>query len=71
MKNLQTVDQFFDLNLPMDITHLQALLSIVYHSLDGYLSGLLNQLGNLWISDLGRMCVDGKLNTLNTHEYIW
>ncbi|TYK19438.1 DUF810 domain-containing protein [Cucumis melo var. makuwa] len=41
---LETVDQFFDLNLPMDITHLQALLSIVYHSLDGYLSGLLNQL---------------------------
>ncbi|XP_038903224.1 protein unc-13 homolog isoform X2 [Benincasa hispida] len=40
----ETVDQFFDLNLPMDITHLQALLSIVYHSLDGYLSGLLNQL---------------------------
>ncbi|KAG7028334.1 hypothetical protein SDJN02_09515, partial [Cucurbita argyrosperma subsp. argyrosperma] len=40
----ETVDQYFDLNLPMDITHLQALLSIVYHSLDGYLSGLLNQL---------------------------
>ncbi|XP_022152739.1 uncharacterized protein LOC111020389 isoform X3 [Momordica charantia] len=40
----ETVDQFFDLNLPMDITHLQALLSIIYHSLDGYLSGLLNQL---------------------------
>ncbi|KAJ4823461.1 hypothetical protein Tsubulata_019697, partial [Turnera subulata] len=40
----ETVDQFFGLNLPMDITHLQALLSIIFHSLDAYLLKLLDQL---------------------------
>ncbi|EOY24649.1 Uncharacterized protein TCM_016195 isoform 3 [Theobroma cacao] len=40
----ETVDQLFGMNLPLDITHLQALLSIVFHSLDGYLSRVLNQL---------------------------
>lgn len=67
MKNLQTVEQFFDLNLPMDITHLQALLSIVYHSLDGYMSGLLSHLGNeFWNS--GRTQVDSKLQV---HTLTW
>ncbi|KAM7494210.1 hypothetical protein LguiB_028819 [Lonicera macranthoides] len=41
----ETVDQFFELNLPMDITHLQALLSIIFHTLDGYLLKLVSQLG--------------------------
>lgn len=40
----ETVDQFFGMNLPLDIIHLQALLSIIFHSLDAYLQGLLNQL---------------------------
>ncbi|KAJ8767614.1 hypothetical protein K2173_018172 [Erythroxylum novogranatense] len=40
----ETVDQFFGLNLPMDITHLQALLSVIFHSLDTYLLKMLNQL---------------------------
>eukprot|EP00257_Ricinus_communis_P027165 XP_025014579.1 protein unc-13 homolog isoform X3 [Ricinus communis] len=40
----ETVDQFFGLNLPMDITHLQALLSVIFHSLDAYLLKMLNQL---------------------------
>ncbi|XP_020539590.1 protein unc-13 homolog isoform X2 [Jatropha curcas] len=40
----ETVDQFFGLNLPMDITHLQALLSIIFHSLDTYLLKMLNHL---------------------------
>ncbi|XP_022720063.1 uncharacterized protein LOC111277894 isoform X1 [Durio zibethinus] len=40
----ETVDQLFGMNLPLDITHLQALLSIVFHSLDGYLQRVLNQL---------------------------
>ncbi|GKU95314.1 hypothetical protein SLEP1_g8689 [Rubroshorea leprosula] len=40
----ETVDQSFGLKLPVDITHLQALLSIVYHSLDGYLQRMLNEL---------------------------
>ncbi|KAL8207792.1 hypothetical protein R6Q57_007204, partial [Mikania cordata] len=40
----ETVDQFFGLNLPMDISHLQALLSIFFHALDGYLQNLVNQL---------------------------
>ncbi|XP_065858206.1 protein unc-13 homolog isoform X2 [Euphorbia lathyris] len=40
----ETVDQFFGLNLPMDITHLQALLSIIFHSMDAYLLKMLNQL---------------------------
>ncbi|KAK4558134.1 hypothetical protein RGQ29_007763 [Quercus rubra] len=40
----ETVDQFFGLNLSMDITHLQALLSIIFHSLDAYLLKLFNQL---------------------------
>ncbi|XP_059645069.1 protein unc-13 homolog isoform X2 [Cornus florida] len=40
----ETVDQFFGLSLPMDITHFQALLSILYHSLDGYLIKLVSQL---------------------------
>ncbi|XP_021735896.1 uncharacterized protein LOC110702487 isoform X2 [Chenopodium quinoa] len=34
----ETVDQFFGLNLPVNITHLQALLSLIIHSLDSYLS---------------------------------
>ncbi|XVF10658.1 hypothetical protein REPUB_Repub07fG0201300 [Reevesia pubescens] len=40
----ETVDQLFGMNLPLDITHLQALLSTVFHSLDGYLQRVLNQL---------------------------
>ncbi|XP_059444572.1 protein unc-13 homolog [Corylus avellana] len=40
----ETVDQFFGLNLSVDITHLQALLSVIFHSLDAYLVKLVNQL---------------------------
>ncbi|KAG2681254.1 hypothetical protein I3760_11G135700 [Carya illinoinensis] len=40
----ETVDQFFGLNLLMDVTHLQALLSVIFHSLDAYLLKMLNQL---------------------------
>lgn len=40
----ETVDQFFGLNLPLDIIHLQAVLSIIFHSLDAYLQRLLHQL---------------------------
>ncbi|KAK9277789.1 hypothetical protein L1049_007336 [Liquidambar formosana] len=40
----ETVDQFFGLNLPMDITHLQALLSVIFHSLDAYVLKVVNQL---------------------------
>lgn len=40
----ETVDQLFSLNLPLDLTHLQALLSILFHSLDGYLLRVLNGL---------------------------
>ncbi|XP_024044931.1 uncharacterized protein LOC18047529 isoform X3 [Citrus clementina] len=43
----ETVDQFFGMNLPLDIIHLQALLSIIFHSLDAYLQRLLNQLVQL------------------------
>lgn len=40
----ETVDQLFGFNLPMDINHLQALLSVVFHTLDAYLLKLLDQL---------------------------
>ncbi|BBH03316.1 Protein of unknown function D [Prunus dulcis] len=40
----ETVDQFFGFNLPMDITHLQGLLSVVFHALDAYLLKLLDEL---------------------------
>ncbi|XP_024031945.1 uncharacterized protein LOC21393848 isoform X2 [Morus notabilis] len=40
----ETVDQLFGLNLPMDITNLQALLSIIFHTLDAYLVKMVNQL---------------------------
>ncbi|CAK9173062.1 unnamed protein product [Ilex paraguariensis] len=40
----ETVDQFFGLNLLMDITHLQALLSILFHTLDAYLLNVVSQL---------------------------
>ncbi|MCD7447586.1 hypothetical protein HAX54_032204 [Datura stramonium] len=40
----ETVDQFFELRLPVDITHLQALLSIIFHTLDAYLQKVVNQL---------------------------
>ncbi|XP_048131969.1 protein unc-13 homolog isoform X2 [Rhodamnia argentea] len=40
----ETVDQFFGWNLPMNITHLQALLSVIFHSLDTYLSKVSNGL---------------------------
>lgn len=43
----QTVDQFFGLKLPVNITHLQALLSLVIHSLDAYLTKVVGQLGNV------------------------
>ncbi|KAI5655545.1 hypothetical protein M9H77_32732 [Catharanthus roseus] len=40
----ETVDQLFKLRLPLDITHLQALLSIVFHTLDAYLLKVVGQL---------------------------
>lgn len=40
----ETVDRLFELSLPMDILHLQALLSIIFHTLDGYLLKLNSQL---------------------------
>ncbi|XP_016460654.2 protein unc-13 homolog isoform X1 [Nicotiana tabacum] len=40
----ETIDQFFELRLPVDITHLQALLSIIFHTLDAYLQKVVNQL---------------------------
>lgn len=40
----ETADQFFGLNLPVNITHLQALLSVVIHSLDAYLIKIIDQL---------------------------
>ncbi|CAH2071252.1 unnamed protein product [Thlaspi arvense] len=40
----ETVCQLFGLHLPVDITHLQALLSIIYHSLDTYLQRISDQL---------------------------
>ncbi|ESQ38319.1 hypothetical protein EUTSA_v100283711mg, partial [Eutrema salsugineum] len=40
----ETVSQLFGLHLPVDITHLQALLSLIYHSLDTYLQRISNQL---------------------------
>ncbi|KAF8027381.1 hypothetical protein BT93_E0321 [Corymbia citriodora subsp. variegata] len=40
----ETVDQFFGWNLPMNITHLQALLSVIFHSLDAYLLKISNRL---------------------------
>ncbi|KAF3561454.1 hypothetical protein DY000_02015351 [Brassica cretica] len=40
----ETVSQLFGLHLPVDITHLQALLSIIYHSLDTYLQRIYDQL---------------------------
>ncbi|KAL3647194.1 hypothetical protein CASFOL_008162 [Castilleja foliolosa] len=33
----ETVDQFFQWSIPMDITHLQALLSIIFHSMNTYM----------------------------------
>jgi len=44
-RTLQTVSQLFGLHLPVDITHLQALLSLIYHSLDTYLQRVFDQLG--------------------------
>ncbi|KFK31928.1 hypothetical protein AALP_AA6G177300 [Arabis alpina] len=41
---IETVSQLFGLHLPVDITHLQALLSLVYHSLDTYLQSIFDQL---------------------------
>ncbi|KAL9269899.1 unc-13-like protein [Drosera capensis] len=40
----ETVDQFFKLNLPVNTTHLQGLLSVIVHSLDAYLSKVTDQL---------------------------
>lgn len=39
------MSQLFGLHLPVDITHLQALLSLIYHSLDTYLQRVFDQLG--------------------------
>ncbi|GAB4834351.1 hypothetical protein Ancab_032606 [Ancistrocladus abbreviatus] len=40
----ETVDQFFGLNLPVNITHLQGLLSVIFHSLDTYVTKVTSQL---------------------------
>ncbi|RAL44398.1 hypothetical protein DM860_011675 [Cuscuta australis] len=40
----ETVDQLFQMKLPVDITHLQALLSIIFHTLDAYLQKMVSQL---------------------------
>ncbi|XP_077248543.1 DNA topoisomerase 4 subunit B (DUF810) isoform X2 [Tasmannia lanceolata] len=40
----ETVDQFFHLNLPMDIIHLRSLLFGIVQSLEAYLLGLVSQL---------------------------
>ncbi|XP_058104836.1 protein unc-13 homolog isoform X2 [Magnolia sinica] len=40
----ETIDQFFNLNLPMDITHLKSLLSGIVRSLQAYLLKLTSQL---------------------------
>ncbi|XAR70329.1 hypothetical protein NMG60_11027149 [Bertholletia excelsa] len=40
----ETVDQLFGLSLPMDIAHLKALVSIVFHTLDIYLLKLVDQI---------------------------
>ncbi|XP_028054967.1 protein unc-13 homolog isoform X2 [Camellia sinensis] len=40
----ETVDQLFGLSLPMDITHLQALLSVIFHTLDIYLLKVVSQI---------------------------
>ncbi|XP_057510564.1 protein unc-13 homolog isoform X2 [Actinidia eriantha] len=40
----ETVDQLFGLSLPMNITHLQALLSVIFHTLDAYLLKMFNQI---------------------------
>nr|XP_027080493.1 protein unc-13 homolog isoform X1 [Coffea arabica] len=40
----ETLDQLFQLRLPMDITHLQALLSIIFHTLDAYLQKVTSEL---------------------------
>ncbi|PKI41406.1 hypothetical protein CRG98_038178 [Punica granatum] len=40
----ETVDQFFGWNLRMNMTHLQALLSVIFHSLDAYLLKVSEQL---------------------------
>ncbi|KAF9602162.1 hypothetical protein IFM89_025435 [Coptis chinensis] len=41
---LQTVDQFFSLKLPMDVIHLQSLLSVIFQSLEAYLMKMATQL---------------------------
>ncbi|CAM8980278.1 unnamed protein product [Rhodiola kirilowii] len=40
----ETVDQMFKMNLPLDITHLQALISVIFHSLDEYIRKIVDQL---------------------------
>uniref|UniRef100_A0A7N0TVK8 MHD1 domain-containing protein n=1 Tax=Kalanchoe fedtschenkoi TaxID=63787 RepID=A0A7N0TVK8_KALFE len=40
----ESVDQLFKMNLPVDITHLQALISVIYHSLDEYIRKIVDQL---------------------------
>ncbi|KAF5729965.1 hypothetical protein HS088_TW20G00334 [Tripterygium wilfordii] len=40
----ETVDQLFGFDLPLNITHLQALLSVIFHSLDAYLLRVRRQL---------------------------
>ncbi|CAH9144355.1 unnamed protein product [Cuscuta epithymum] len=40
----ETVDQLFQMGHLVDITHLQALLSIIFHTLDAYLKKLVSQL---------------------------
>ncbi|XP_052209822.1 protein unc-13 homolog isoform X2 [Diospyros lotus] len=40
----ETVDQLFGLSLSLDIAHLRALLSIIFHTLDTYLLRMANQI---------------------------
>jgi len=43
--NFQAVDQFFNLNLPMDIIHLRSLLIGIFRCLDAYLLHVVNHQG--------------------------
>eukprot|EP00268_Persea_americana_P036089 TRINITY_DN35584_c0_g1_i5.p1 TRINITY_DN35584_c0_g1~~TRINITY_DN35584_c0_g1_i5.p1 ORF type:complete len:1048 (+),score=208.43 TRINITY_DN35584_c0_g1_i5:473-3616(+) len=42
----ETVEQFFNLNLPMDVIHLQSLLLGIYQGLEAYLLKLVDQLAD-------------------------
>ena len=69
--NFQAVDQFFNLNLPMDIIHLRSLLIGIFRCLDAYLLHVVNHQGFLFHELVAGIFPFQAKNLLFNHGVVW